>query len=372
MSNETVGTVTLNKTDVSVPDVDFGGPDDPDFFGGDGPTTCMWDEGFCEELAEYYVLEYCDDPNCKYDHVARYCPRHFIIELGLKVDHLKTCPEMLKATTPEDVRRVAIEHIPGFGPISKNPDRAPSGAPASVDLAPGAAMAQLDEALSRLQDGFYQGAYSDLHMTESTTAEDVQNWLDQLELNHLDFHVERLAADGGAMQLQETRYDADREEPYSVWLYKPGNGEENWFAAAAVSLERRDLMSPKLCTRFNENGELRDYYTCDSMLLGPMRKFGMLTEDDAKAQPGVFAIVEDRTDVVLPITSGSWVRWKALYDGDENDLSVRDDASFHRQMAPYMEYFDTTKDVDPAKMRAKIAELTARANRMIKDGVRPE
>lgn len=368
---QTGGVGVASQTEEWTPDLDFAGPDDPDFFGGEGPSTCMWEDGFCTEIAEYYIMEYCNDPDCKYDHAMRYCPRHFVVALGLKLDHLAVCPGMREAATPEEIKSVAFQHLPSFGPLSKDPDRASGAVDASGSAsAPATEVGQMqvDDVIDRLRVHFCRGAYSDLRMTEHTTIGDLRAWIDELELSHLELSVELFSAQHGSMKLQETRYEADREKPYSVSLYSPDD-DEPWSPATAVSLERHDLIMPKLCTRVDENGELIYYYTSDTMLLEPMRDLRLLTQSEEDAQPGLFAIVEGRTGTVIPVTNGSWLQWKVMFDGDENELSVRDDVSFRKRVAPYVEYLDTTTELNPVKVRAKIAELMARANRVLRDGV---
>ena len=373
MLKDTVGGVAVSQTETREPELDVAGPDDPDFFGGDGPSSCMWSDGFCSEIAEYYIMEYCNDPDCKYDHATRYCPRHFVIALGQKLDHLKVCPGMRKAKTPDEIRQVAFQHIPSFGPLSKDPDRprACGGSGAGPAIAPEAGKAQMDEVIDKLQVTFCRGAYDDLRMSEHTTADDLRSWLDGLELKHLNLSVELFTAGAEPLKLLELRYESERENPYSMGLYNPDE-DEGWSPSAAASLERRDLIAPKLSTRVDENDRLVNYYMVDAMMATPLRDLGRLTLDSERAQPGLFAIVEQRTNAVIPVTAGSWLQWKAMYDGDENELTVCDDASFRRNMAPYLEYFDTTKELNPVKVRAKIAELTARANHVLNDGVRPE
>ncbi len=375
--------VTVEERAGALTDLEPAEPDVPDFFGGDGPSSCDWEDGWCSELADHYILEYCSYPDCKDDHASRYCLRHYVINLGLKLDHLRDCPGMLEARTPDEVRRVAFEHVPGFGAICRDPDgravgaaSADAAAPASGSDGPQPTDEQIDGEIERLQEQthFYGGAYDELRMSEATTIDDLRAWLDGLELNHCVWSVWYFSwADDAAMWLQETRYDTSWEKPYSTRHYDPVANEVEWTAYDEASIERRNLIFPKLVTEQDpDSGKLRYWYTCDSLRAKEMLESGQLTDDASQSVPGTFAIVEARTNTVLPVTSGSWIQWKALYDGDQNQLTARDAASFRRLMAPYLDYYDESKPLDRAKAKAKAADIERRLNLAMRDGVKPE
>lgn len=387
-ASETETKLDVEQKTAETPQMEPAEPDEPDFFGGDGPTSCQWEDGWCDELADHYILSYCNYPNCKDDHTSRYCLRHYIISLGLKLDHLKTCPGMLEATTPDEVRQCAIEHVPGFGEIALNDDRPAmnpvDGPDGRADISDGSDAdtaknaSDLDAEIERLQESahVYAGAYDDLRMSKETTIEDIQKWLDGLELSHEQLSVKYFSwANDEKMYLQELRYDQSwGDKPYSFRAYDPGAGEAEWSAYDTRSIEQRDLISPKLVTEIDPDTDGREFryiYTSDTLQLKEMLDHWQLTDDRDESVPFVFAICEARSNTVIPITNESWIQWRAMYDGDQNQLTVCNWPNYRRRIAPYLDYFDEDKPLDVDRAKAKAADIERRLNRIIKDGVNP-
>lgn len=368
--------------DEVTPQNDFDDPDLPDFFdGGGNDTTCQWDDGFCTELCDGYILEYCNDPNCKYDHTSKYCLRHYIINLGLKLDHLRTCPGMRKARTREEIKQVALEHAASFGRFEQDQSDGDHGdqahdpdAPSLNELADEMSDADLDAELKKIGGQVYRGSYDDLRMTPATTAEDLQRWLDGLELGHGVFHVKHFTKfDGFSMELMEVHWDKEHDEEGRFNFYNPDDGAVAWDPEFARGFEKRGFMNPKLWTLWNgETGAIKYQYSTDSYAESVLAKRGLLTDDPTKGVPGVFAIVEERTDTVLPVTTGSYIQHKATFDGDDTVLWACDDAGFRERIRPYIEYYDEDRPLDAPKAKAKAAELERKLHRVIDEGVRPE
>ncbi|MBT1161028.1 hypothetical protein [Bifidobacterium sp. SO1] len=380
---ETLTTLAVDPHVEQMSDLEPAGPDLPDFFDGEEPSSCDWEDGWCSELATHYILAYCSYPDCKDDHTSRYCLRHYIINLGLKLDHLKVCPSMRIASTPDDIRRVIIEHVPGFGEIGAESRRRGNDAArddADRDTVQDPAEERMadddgiDDKLDKLEESrVHSGSYDSLHMDETTTLADVQRWLDGLELCHWRMRVMYFSwLDDEPMYLQESRYDNSWEDdPYRSRVYDPIANELEWSAADSLSIERRGLLAPKLVTDQDpDTGELRYWYTCDTLRAQEMIESGQLTDSETIRVPKTFALVEERTDTVMPFTDGSWLQWKAQFDGDENQMTICDAATFRRSIVPYLEYYDENRPLDVAEARTRAAQLEGRINRMIRDGVR--
>ena len=85
---------------------------------GDGRPCCEWDEDFCHETAQYYVLSYCEDPSCSCRHQETYCKRHYLIVLARHLHSLKTCPPEVSGLSKEERKiHVLRHHIAGFVPL---------------------------------------------------------------------------------------------------------------------------------------------------------------------------------------------------------------------------------------------------------------
>lgn len=104
----------------TVPDLAMDGGDFDDWFdgGGDGDRYCQWDEGICMEVPSYYVVSYCDDPDCEADHTSYFCMRHYALYLARKLEHLHHCPGYADAHSPQERRLVTLRHIAAWGHIA--------------------------------------------------------------------------------------------------------------------------------------------------------------------------------------------------------------------------------------------------------------
>lgn len=397
---QTDSTIT-SEIDTTAPDTQVATPDTPDYFDGGDQVSCQWEDGACTEMADHYILDFCDDPDCRYDHSTKYCLRHYLIRLGLKLDHLKVCPGMQNAVTPDDVRQVALNHVAGFGALNHGQENEDGAASPIVDD-PLPSDTDIDVELADLQDHIHEFSYDELRMTPNTTAEQLQQWIDGLELCHGRYHIEYFPAIGenemlssptqyNSLHMQEYHFDRDWEEPH-LHLYDP-DADRPWTPLTAVALERDNLVSPYLWsvqdggldgsptndtnTDNDDDGtgidnDISECYSNDSLWLPLLRAEGMITPYPMHAAPSLFALVEERTRRVLPVTTGSFLQWRSDFDGDDNTLRVRDDATFRRSIAPYLAYYDTDKPLDEVKAKAKVADIERRLHRIIDHGVRPE
>lgn len=318
--------------------------EEPGFFDGEDPIPCDWEDGWCNEPASHYIVEYCDDPDCADDHAMRYCLRHYVIALGLMVDHLDRCPSMRKASTPERRRQVMLEHVAAFGAMHDGGTNSDARSVARP------------------------GAYDGMIVTEGTSAEELDAWLRSLKLSYWNLGVRRFSRSrDAAMWLQELRFDAYRDRPYRYRRYDPVPDTVEWTASGNRAIEGLDLIRPHLATRRGPDGGIAYSYTCDSMRAGEMDECGKFTSDEADAVPGSFAIVETRTDTVLPVCVGSWLQWKVTFP-DESRLTVRDRAAFLRSMAPYAEYADASEPLDVRRALAHARALEHRLRLMGGEG----
>lgn len=390
-----------SEIDTTAPDTQIATPDTPDYFDGGDRVSCQWEDGACTEIADHYILGFCDDPDCRHDHSTKYCLRHYLIRLGLKLDHLKACPGMRDAATPGDVRQVALNHIAGFGALNCGQENE-DGAVSPIVDDPLPSDTDSDVELADLQDHIHEFSYDELRMTPNTTAEQLQQWIDGLELCHGRYHIEYFPAIGenemlssptqyNSLHMQEYRFDRDWEEPH-LQLYDP-DADRPWTPLTAVALERDNLVSPYLWSTQDDDLDgsptddtntdndddgtgiddgISECYSNDSLWLPLLRAEGMITPYPMHAAPNLFALVEERTRRVLPVTTGSFLQWRSDFDGDDNTLKVRDDATFRRSIAPYLAYYDMDKPLDEVKAKAKVADIERCLHRIIDHGVRPE
>lgn len=113
-------TMTKISTEQAQPDLemDGGGFDDLYDDGGGEEHDCEWDEGICDEVASYYIISFCDDPNCHANHKRYYCMRHYALQLSRQLGHLEHCPAYDEANTPEERRLLTLKHIAGWGHLT--------------------------------------------------------------------------------------------------------------------------------------------------------------------------------------------------------------------------------------------------------------
>ncbi len=88
--------------------------DDPGFDDGGG-SSCDWDDYICDEDPEYYMVWFCDDPDCRLRHRHDFCLRHYALRLIMILDHISVCPAYRDAKTPEERRKVTMGHIAAWG-----------------------------------------------------------------------------------------------------------------------------------------------------------------------------------------------------------------------------------------------------------------
>ncbi|RYQ18374.1 hypothetical protein PG2083B_0513 [Bifidobacterium pseudolongum subsp. globosum] len=88
--------------------------------GDDGEgRVCSWQDDVCAAVPEYYIISYCDDPDCPYSHSYSYCKRHYAMRMKSIVDHLHECPGYVQAHTADERIDVVAHHIAGFGHIGE-------------------------------------------------------------------------------------------------------------------------------------------------------------------------------------------------------------------------------------------------------------
>lgn len=99
--------------DSGFPPLDFYDDDD------DGNRLCSWDDDYCMESAEYYVLSYCQDPSCSNKHRHNYCRRRYLISLIRHLHSLEDCSHQTPNVSEEDHKlHVLRYHIADFGPLA--------------------------------------------------------------------------------------------------------------------------------------------------------------------------------------------------------------------------------------------------------------
>lgn len=366
---ETKTGITITEATAQTPSMQPADPDLPDFYGGDGPVSCMWEHGWCDELADHYTLDYCDYEDCRDDHSTKYCLRHYILRLGFVLDHLKVCEGMKEATTPDEVSHCALTHIAGFGSLDLSDDK-PAGQPSAADTP--MTDEELDASIERIgeQTAMSAGDWKELRVGDELDRGTLEAWLKTLELNHLDFHVAWFGEGGRDFAMPVAhRYDERMEQP-DDWSFSQGM-QAHTFDDLNRTFDEGNFI-PMLNASFDpDDGHIVRSYANDILTPDFARKHDQLTDDPDKALEWVIALIETRTDTLLPIYPGAWLRWRAEYDGDFNQLDVQNWPSFRHQIAPYIEYWDESKPLDVPKAKAKAAQLEAALNRIVKDGVKP-
>lgn len=367
--NERVASTVISEPMEEPADLLPAEPDMPGFYDGDGPTSCEWSEGWCDELADHYTLDFCAYEDCEDSHTNKYCLRHYILTLGLMLDHLRECEGMSKAETPDEIRHCALEHIAGFGSLDLQDDR-PAGVPDGADES--LSGAELDAAIDRISDQIVPqaGDWKELKVGERPDRDEIEAWLKTLEFNHLDFHVEWLAEGSLNFAMPFThRYDERAEQPDSWSLSISGEGME--FEEMNDLFDGGDFTPMVNAFIDPDDGRLTRSFSSDILIPDFIDRKHQTTDDPDKAIDWMVAIRETRTGSVLIVFPGAWIRWRAEYDGDFNQLDVRNWADWRRRIAPYAEYWDESIPLDTAKARAKAAALETALNRIIKDGIKP-
>ncbi|MBW3093469.1 hypothetical protein KIH79_11165 [Bifidobacterium sp. 82T10] len=375
MSVETNTAVSIAEAEANIPDMQPAEPDLPNFYGGDGPTSCMWEDGWCDELADHYILDYCDYEDCKDDHSTKYCLRHYVLRLGLILDHLKECPGMHDAGSPDEIRHCALEHIAGFGSLDLNDDR-----PAGQPVAPGATLpelsdlsdADLDASIERIgeQTAMSAGDWKELKVGDRLDRTTIEAWLNTLEFNHLDFRVEWFGEGGDDIaQPVVHRYDERMEQP-DDWALP--HVDDGWtFDDMNHAFDAGDF-TPMVNATFDvDDGRVTRSYASDVLMPGLADRHHQITDDPDKALEWVIGIRETRTDSLIPVYPGAWIRWRAEYDGDFNQLDVQNWHAYRKRIAPYIEYWDESRPLNEAAAKAKARELETALRRIIRDGVKP-
>ncbi|NEG89439.1 hypothetical protein [Bifidobacterium aerophilum] len=377
------------------------GPDEPDFFTGEGPQTCDWTGEHCADRAEYYLVVMCENEKCTTSHMRRLCPRHYVLELANRLDHLRFCNRMRKLGTPDTIRTEILRHFAAFGPIGADPATAQADAATQTDTtaqadttaqhdSPGSAedgnpaddrppvmTAEADgNGTERMHGATAHVAYDALRTSEDTTLEQLRAWVDGLALRHARLTVEYFAVnEDPVMPLLYKIFDPRRDPRNAGSIYDPydpaTNGFVSWSSVQAADLSRRDLVRPTLESRVDpDTKEFAGFEVNDCLSYTVMERNGLITANPAKAVPNLFLIVDHDTTMALPVTPGSLITWNATDDGYRNQLQVCDYESWTRRFEPYVAYYDHAP-LDPADVNAKIADLTGRIHRIIRDGVRP-
>ncbi|MBW3093455.1 hypothetical protein KIH79_11095 [Bifidobacterium sp. 82T10] len=288
---------------------------------------------------------------------------------------------MREATTPDEIRHCGLMHIAGFGSLNLADDR-PAGVDGQIapdnaaDAFPAAMMdAELDASIERLgeQTAMSAGDWKELRLGQGNLDKRaIEEWIATFEFNHLDLHVEWFGEGGADFALPITHwYDERMEQPddWSVPQVEPG--DPCGFLDLNRSFECGEL-TPMVNATFDANdGHVMRAYANDVLIPELADNNHQLTDDSDKALEWVIAIRETATNSLIPVFPGAWLRWRAEYDGDFNQLDVLNWNDYRRKIASYIEYWDDSTPLDPVKARAKAAELEAAIRQVADDGIKP-
>ncbi|KFI93317.1 ribose-phosphate pyrophosphokinase [Bifidobacterium saguini DSM 23967] len=101
-----------------------------------------------------------------------------------------------------------------------------------------------------------------------------------------------------------------------------------------------------LCLRYQkEDDEVTtdwdsSYQFFSVMLLHDLEREHMLTDDDERREESVVALIEHRSELVLPLPAHAAISWMYYSDGAGIEISVCDGKSLRWQMGAYPEYFN--------------------------------
>lgn len=98
--------------DIDLPPID----DDDD---GDGGRVCEWSDEACTQTPEYYVVAFCQDPQCDARHRTYLCKEHYAYRLNDTLRHLAVCGGVAHAVDGAERARAVAAHVCGFGRIGR-------------------------------------------------------------------------------------------------------------------------------------------------------------------------------------------------------------------------------------------------------------
>lgn len=248
--------------------------------------------------------------------------------------------------------------------------------------------ASLDADLEQLEGEVHFAGYDEYWMTPDTTARQLQEWLNGLSMCHLKFRVMRfrvganrkfpqspveefpfVIADSGAL-------DSDPEKIGWTALERPLGGEIITYSpVTATRFEREQWAVPTITTICSCGAGDIEHMFVLNVTTGPdddaYGRFADPDDADERIVPGLFAVLECRTNFVLIVTSESVVRFRALFDGDENKITVHS-GEVERDMRRYFtDYMDDSKPLDEDKARSDAHRWASELLSIMKDGVHP-
>ena len=215
-----------------------------------------------------------------------------------------------------------------------------------------------------------------LQMEPSTTAGDLQSWLDSQSPAHMQFDVRRLRDlerhplvryfDG----VPDTRdyllmaASADDEDVY--W-------QDHWHPRSAIQFENDNNLRTRILVLFAEDaqGNFIPQPAGLSVWIDSAFRIKDLEDDPALEQPGdteddlaqhVFVVLEHASGYAIPVTSNSVVRFTSKYDGTYNEFNVLPTSVDQREREYFPSYYsDLPVDLGKAKRYAHQLETIMHA-----------
>ena len=244
----------------------------------------------------------------------------------------------------------------------------------------------VDEEIKQLDDELNNIVFSfsdTFHMSESTTAEELQTWLDSLELSNMQFSVKRFR--------NLDKHPIAKESNSGLWfkdyLFMCDSMPEGimdrvqpWRPVEAVAFEEEEEIIPRIEAEFEEDakGKLVPRDSKQGIWVDNAFKLTDLEPDaleqsgdeDSDLAPGVFAIMESVCGFAIPVTAKSVIRFRSERDGIHNRITARSSQLDEQIMRRFPSYYaDQPIDVREAQRYAQ--EMEAILTKIINDGLNP-
>lgn len=369
MQTSTLST-TETITETTVPDMDTGTgfPDIPEDYRYER-HSCRWDESICDNAATHFITEFCQDPNCTASHQSYYCAQHYAIMLSRIIAHLKECPGYKHPEPCDENRNVTLAHIAAFGKIEDD-DIDVSDPWVSLSDSADEPEDEDAEPLWATDDTVIISPRMSLDEIRSAIAEATD-----IDYFHTPLHVVRfkpLPADlpEDERVTEVLQFNDLHLSPVTHWSPELARDFER---GADTSLASSLHMVYESVTGSAPDAPLNASETYGRFIMHaqvPPTPQMIAEDDDPDAIPGVYGIVTDRLNLVLPFTDDAVLSFNTFSNYGENVIEVRSGVHMREDREADQDLYDA-ETPDSTEIRKSINGSTHFLHELITTGANP-
>lgn len=359
-------TETIDETTAPGTDTDTGFPDVPEDYRYER-HSCRWDESICDNAATHFITEFCQDPDCTASHQSYYCAQHYAIMLSRIIAHLKECVGYKHPEPCDENRNVTLAHIAAFGKIEDDDIDASDPRAPFTDSAD---EVQNAEPLWATDDTVIISPRMSLDEIRSAIAEATD-----VDYFHTPLHVVRFKPLPANLPEDERvteilQFDDLHLSPVTHWSPEFAREFERGadtslasslhmvYESVADSAPDAPINASETYGRFVMHAQI------------PPTPKMIAADDDPDAVPGIYGLVTDRLNLVLPFTDDSVLSFNTFSNYGENVIEVRSGVRMREDRAANRDLYEADTP-DSTEIRKSINDSTRFLHELITTGANP-